>query len=142
METISDPPMLHDIASAERLYRDGLSRNPASITFRTSFAWMHVLMGRFDEAQRLFEAVLAGCLPLLPYPIPAAAAVTPGRLHVVDGRDVIERVRWAQQIAGTAAHVSLIADCLARLEPFRLSGWTSALTCLMSDLVVTAAAGR
>jgi tetratricopeptide (TPR) repeat protein len=46
----------HDLASAERMYRDGLSRSPASIVFRTSFAWLYVLTGRFDEAQRLFEA--------------------------------------------------------------------------------------
>ena len=49
----------HDLASAERFYRDGLSRNPATVTFRTSTAWLYVLTGRFDEAQRLFEAAYA-----------------------------------------------------------------------------------
>ena len=45
----------HDLASAERMYRDGQNRDPASITFRTSSAWLCVLTGRFDDAQRLFE---------------------------------------------------------------------------------------
>jgi tetratricopeptide (TPR) repeat protein len=49
----------HDIAAAERLYRDGLSRSPDSIGCRTSYAWLNVLMGRFDDAQRLFESAYA-----------------------------------------------------------------------------------
>jgi tetratricopeptide (TPR) repeat protein len=46
----------HDIAAAERLYRDGLNRSRDSIGVRTSYGWLHVLMGRFDDAQRLFES--------------------------------------------------------------------------------------
>lgn len=49
----------HDIAAAERLYREGLARSPASIVFRTSFAWLYVLTGRFEEAQQLFDAAHA-----------------------------------------------------------------------------------
>jgi len=49
----------HALAAAERLYRDCLNRNPSSISSRTSYAWMCTLMGRFDEAQQLFEAAYA-----------------------------------------------------------------------------------
>ena len=46
----------HDIRSAERMYRDAQRLSPASIVIRSSFAWLYVLTGRFDEAQQLFDA--------------------------------------------------------------------------------------
>jgi hypothetical protein len=105
-----------------------------------------LLPGRYARVghvtQRLFEAVLAGCLPLTPSPIPAAAAFTPGRLHVHDGRQVAERVEWAQRIAGTAEHADLISDCLARLEPFRLSTWTTRLAGVITELTAVTGTGR
>lgn len=45
----------HALDFAERLYVDGLNRNPSPID-RTSYAWLCTLTGRFAEAQRLFEA--------------------------------------------------------------------------------------
>ena len=111
--------------------------------YRTALATVLLLPARYARAgqttQRLFETVLAGCLPLTPSPIPAAAPFTPGRLHVHDGGQVTERIQWAQRIAGTAEHAELIADCLARLEPFRLSTWTTRLANVITEL--TAATG-
>lgn len=111
--------------------------------YQTALATVLLLPARYARAgqttQRLFETVLAGCLPLTPSPIPAAAAFTPGRLHVHDGTQVAERIGWAQRIAGTAEHAELIADCLARLEPFRLSTWTTRLANVITEL--TAASG-
>jgi hypothetical protein len=99
--------------------------------YRSGLATVLLLPDRYARVghmtQRLFEATLAGCLPLTPAPIAAAAPFTPERLHVRDGQQVIERITWARRIAGTAEHAELIADCLAQLEPFRLSTWTSGL---------------
>jgi hypothetical protein len=112
--------------------------------YRSGLATVLLLPGRYarvgHQTQRLFEAVLAGCLPLTPRPIGQAAAFTPEQLHVRDGRQVVERVEWAQRIAGTAQHTDLIAYCLALLEPFRLSDWTTDLTTLMDELVLAAKA--
>jgi len=79
------------------------------------------------QTQRLFEAVLAGCLPLTPTPIPQAAAWTPPELHVADGKQVISKIKWAGRTVGTGDHADLIAGCLTRLNPFRLSLWTDRL---------------
>jgi tetratricopeptide (TPR) repeat protein len=46
----------YDLDAAERMYLDGMSRSPVSIVFRSSLAWLYILTGRFDEAQRLFDA--------------------------------------------------------------------------------------
>lgn len=71
--------------------------------------------------QRIFEAVLAGCAPLLPITVRGAAGLVPANLHVADAEDVRHRVGWLTEIAGTGAHADLIADCLRRLDPLRLS---------------------
>ncbi len=71
--------------------------------------------------QRLFEAVLAGCLPITPGTIPSAAVFTPPPLHAATGRQAADRVAGLLDIAGTARHAELIAACLDRLGVFRLS---------------------
>lgn len=71
--------------------------------------------------QRLFEAVLAGCLPLTPVTIRDADQFTPPALHVVGAGDVVETVIHLNAIAGTQAHADLLAACLTMLDLFRLS---------------------
>ena len=71
--------------------------------------------------QRIFEAVLAGCLPLTPAALPFASAFMPEALHVDDGRHAARRIGELQAIAGTPEHAALIGDCTARLGIFRLS---------------------
>jgi hypothetical protein len=81
--------------------------------------------------QRIFEAVLAGCLPLTPAALPHARAFTPQALHVTDGRQAGDRITWLQAIAGTPAHAALIAACLARLDMFRLSRQLTVLDAIL-----------
>jgi hypothetical protein len=71
--------------------------------------------------QRLFEAVLAGCLPLTPTNIRSAGLFTPAQLHVADGTAVTTMLTHLQDIAGTSEHAALIADCLRALDVFRAS---------------------
>ncbi|MEE6260149.1 hypothetical protein [Plantactinospora sonchi] len=71
--------------------------------------------------QRIFEAVLAGCAPLLPTTVRGAAGLVPASLRVGDAADVRDRVGWLIEIAGTSEHTTLIGECLHRLDPFRLS---------------------
>jgi hypothetical protein len=71
--------------------------------------------------QRTFEAVLQGCLPLGPTHIRCIDAVVPPQLLVRDGYEVADRIAALAKIAGTPHHAHLIADCISRLNPFRLS---------------------
>lgn len=91
-------------------------------------------------SQRLFEAALAGCLPITPDVIAGAEVFTPPVLHVRDGREVIDRVEWALGIAGSQEHADLIRACLSHLEPFRLSAWTARLMQLIETLIHTTGA--
>ncbi|QUX30621.1 MULTISPECIES: hypothetical protein [Nocardiopsis] len=74
--------------------------------------------------QRLFEAVLAGCLPIGPADIRGVEQVLPADLIVTNGAEVTRLIGHLTQIAGTDRHSRLIAACLERLEPFRLSRQT------------------
>lgn len=71
--------------------------------------------------QRIFEAVLAGCLPLAPTTIKDPDVFVPRPLHVTDADDVLAAVDWLSTIAGTSEHAEMIARCLHKLEMFRLS---------------------
>jgi hypothetical protein len=71
--------------------------------------------------QRLFEAVLAGCLPLTPATLRSAHRFAPAPLRVLDGDEVGRRLDYLLAIAGTAAHAELISQCVRRLDAFRLS---------------------
>ncbi len=93
--------------------------------YESALATILLLPDRYARAgqmtQRIFEAVLAGCLPLAPAALPFAAAFTPEALHVDDGPQAARRISELQAIAGTAEHAALIGDCTARLGIFRLS---------------------
>ncbi|GAB3146950.1 hypothetical protein GCM10027290_29470 [Micromonospora sonneratiae] len=90
-----------------------------------ALATVLLLPERYAQAgqltQRIFEAVLAGCAPLLPTTVRGVAELVPASLHVRHATDVRHRVGWLAEIAGTSDHADLIADCLRRLDPFRLS---------------------
>lgn len=72
-------------------------------------------------SSRLFEALLAGCLPITPADIAYAARFTPPSLHVRDGQEVIECLNWLTGIAGSREHAELIASCLPFLDQSRTS---------------------
>ncbi|MDT0547690.1 glycosyltransferase [Streptomyces lonegramiae] len=90
--------------------------------------------------QRIFEAVLAGCLPLCPAEVRHSERFIPEPLLVRDGSDVVRTLRRLHAQAGTAAHTQLLADCIARLEPFRLSTQVRVLSTLLDTLVGSGAA--
>ncbi|MFC8291125.1 hypothetical protein ACFUJ0_00765 [Streptomyces sp. NPDC057242] len=81
--------------------------------------------------QRIFEAVLAGCVPLVPADIVHADHFVPKELIVRSSSDVIERLTRLQRIAGSQQHADLIAACLDRLDLFRLSRQVQALEAVL-----------
>ncbi|GAA3368444.1 hypothetical protein GCM10020367_06810 [Streptomyces sannanensis] len=85
--------------------------------------------------QRIFEAVLAGCLPLAPADIHHVDRFVPPELIVHSGQEVIERLSYLRQIAGSQQHANLIAACLDRIDPFRLSRQVDALEALLETVV-------
>jgi hypothetical protein len=93
--------------------------------YESAMATILLLPDRYAGAgqmtQRIFESVLAGCLPLTPATLPFAQAFTPEALHVFSGPHAADRISGLQAISGTAEHASLIADCISRLGIFRLS---------------------
>ncbi|GAB3970869.1 hypothetical protein GCM10027615_28390 [Plantactinospora veratri] len=100
-----------------------------------ALATVLLLPERYAQAgqitQRIFEAVLAGCAPLLPTTVCGAAELVPASLHVRQATDVRDRVGWLAEIVGTSDHADLIADCLRRLDPFRLSNQLGVLDRLL-----------
>ncbi|WP_199922739.1 hypothetical protein [Streptomyces sp. NRRL S-87] len=70
--------------------------------------------------QRLFESVLAGCAPITPARYRSAATVIPGELHAYDGDHVADITRTLISMP-TADRAQLLARCIRRLDPFRLS---------------------
>jgi hypothetical protein len=103
-----------------------------------SLATVLLLPDRYAAAgqmtQRIFEAVLAGCVPLAPATIAHVHGFVPDELIVSDGADVLAAVHRLLAIAGTAQHANLIAACLAKLEVFRLSGQLQTLDRLLAEL--------
>lgn len=93
--------------------------------YRTALATLLLVPDRYAAAgqmtQRIFEAVLAGCLPLMPTNARGAERFAPRALHVRDGHEVIARLDELRSLAGTAAHRRLLAACIERLATFRLS---------------------
>ena len=96
-----------------------------SLLYESALATILLLPDRYARAgqmtQRIFEAVLAGCLPLTPAALPFARQFTPEALHVVDGHQAIDRIGELQAIAGSGEHAALIGNCIGRLGIFRLS---------------------
>jgi hypothetical protein len=70
--------------------------------------------------QRIFEAVLAGCAPITPAHYRSAGAVVPSELHARNGEHVTGITRALADMSD-AERTTLLARCLSRLDPFRLS---------------------
>jgi hypothetical protein len=109
---------------------------------RTTQATVLLLPERYavcgQMTQRLFEAVLAGCVPITPPGIRSAARFTPTALHATDGNDVIRICGWLTKIAGTGEHASLIAQCLKHLDLFRVSRQITVLDQILDAKAATA----
>ncbi|MGW5689604.1 hypothetical protein ACWEWX_01165 [Streptomyces asiaticus] len=121
------------------------SFHDAMALYRTTLATVLLLPRRYAQAgqmtQRIFEAVLSGCLPLCPADIRHAERFVPGPLLVRNGTDVVRTLRWLRAEAGGPTHARLLADCVSRLEPFRLSRQTAVLNGLL-DTHARAGAAR
>lgn len=89
---------------------------------------------------RWFEALLAGCLPLVPAGIACRQMFVPPSLFVTNAHEVIDRVQWLRGIAGSREHTDLIAECLAFLDPFRLSRQVAVLDRVLQSLAASRAA--
>lgn len=92
--------------------------------------------------QRIFEAVLAGCLPLAPADIRHVDRFVPEELVVTSGDDVIDKLRRLREIAGSQQHAELIGSCLDRLDLFRLSRQADALEAVLDTVTKTAGPRR
>jgi hypothetical protein len=92
---------------------------------RGALATVLLLPSRYEKVghitQRIFEAALAGCLPLMPANVRSADTISPPELIVTDGLDVLRTVQHLATIAGTPEHARLIEASLAKLGVFRLS---------------------
>lgn len=98
-------------SAVEDLYRDAVS---------TVLLLPERYARRGHMTQRIFEAVLAGCLPLTPVTIRSAARFVPTSLHVTSGSDTADRVSRLMDMPEQHRE-DLIRACAARLELFRLS---------------------
>jgi hypothetical protein len=92
--------------------------------------------------QRIFEAVLAGCLPLAPADIRFAGRFVPKELVVRSGSDVLERLSYLSEIAGTEQHAALIAACVDLLRLFGLCKQVNTLESVLHGLLQTTATER
>jgi len=114
------------------------------LLYRSALTTVLLLPERYaavgQMTQRLFEAVLAGCLPITPTTIVDAAWFTPLSLHASSGDQVIARVEQLVELAGTPAHADLLAACLRALDRFRLSCQLATLSRLLELLTAPATA--
>ncbi|MEV7020885.1 hypothetical protein [Kitasatospora sp. NPDC093558] len=107
--------------------------------YRSTLATVLLAPDRYARSgqftQRLFEAVLAGCLPLAPRTLRGAEAVVPRELIVTGAADVVATITALTETAGSQAHADLVARCIDHLDPFRL---TRQLRTLTAELAGTA----
>jgi hypothetical protein len=89
--------------------------------------------------QRLFEAVLAGCLPITPTTIVDAARFTPPILHASSCDQVMTRIEQLLGLVGTRAHADLLSECLRGLDSFRLSRQLATFSRLLERLTTATA---
>ncbi|MBT2478369.1 hypothetical protein [Streptomyces sp. ISL-94] len=78
----------------------------------------YVTSGQFT--QRVFEAVLSGCAPVIPAHYRGAATVVPGELHACGGAHVADITHGVAGMA-VGGKTRLLDRCLRRLDVFRLS---------------------
>jgi hypothetical protein len=109
------------------------------ILHRRAVCTMLLLPDRYARVghmtQRLFEAVLAGCLPLTPGNIRDAAVFTPPELHVADGAAAADKIAELIPIVGTSEQTELLHECLAKLNLFRLSSQVETIERQLSHLL-------
>lgn len=81
--------------------------------------------------QRLFEVVLAGSLPLCPGEFCSAHRLIPEPLIVASGTEATDTITELSQ-AGAATRAEMLAACLERLDPMRVSHQVKTLNELLT----------
>ncbi|MFJ9085887.1 hypothetical protein ACIRL3_26060 [Streptomyces sp. NPDC102384] len=118
----------------------------ATGVYHRSLATILMLPQRYaavgQMTQRIFEAVLAGCLPLAPADIRFVERFVPDELIVRSSHEVIERLSYIREIAGTRQHADLIAACVDRLRLFSLSKQVDTVESVLRGLGQTAVVER
>ncbi|MFJ8442389.1 CgeB family protein [Kitasatospora griseola] len=108
--------------------------------YRSALATVLLAPDRYARSgqftQRLFEAVLASCLPLAPHTLRGAETVVPRELIVSGADDVVATIAVLTEIAGSRAHADLIARCIDHLDPFRLTRQLRTLTAALTGTAI------
>jgi hypothetical protein len=91
------------------------------------------LAARGQFTQRIFEAVLAGCLPIAPCYLRAAHRVVPRELIAEDAAHARRILARLTEIAASPEHADLISRSIQHLAPFRLSRQTTVLSRLLDQ---------
>lgn len=107
--------------------------------YRRSLATVLLLPEEYERVgqvtQRIFETVLAGCVPMTPVTIRTPELFTPAETHVATAAEVVAKVDYLALIAGTQDHVRLLDACLRNLDLFRLSRQLQVLDRVLDQLV-------
>ncbi len=113
-------------AEVQRLHRRALATmllTPDRLAIRGQFT------------QRIFEAVLAGCVPLAPADLRAVEQVVPPELIARDAEAARAVLHWLTATAGGPEHTELISRCLHHLAPFRLARQLTVLDRLLNQAI-------
>lgn len=113
-------------AEVERLHRRALA---------TMLLTPDRLATRGQFTQRIFEAALAGCVPLAPADLRAVDQVVPHELIARDADHARALLHCVAAISGSPEHTELIGRCLHHLAPFRLSRQLSVLARLLDQAI-------
>ena len=117
-------------------FTDRVPFNEVGPIYRASVATVLLAPDRYARSgqftQRLFEAVLAGCLPLTPANLRSADRIIPSQLIVWDASDLVLTLTWLTRLTASRTHADLIAQCIEGLHPFRLSRQIRTITAILT----------
>lgn len=124
-------PHLHFIGRVPFTKVEGLHRRALATMLLTPDRL--AIRGQFT--QRIFEAVLAGCVPITPAYLRAVERVVPPELIARDADQACDVLHWLTAITGGPGHAELIGRCLRHLAPFRLSRQLTVLARLLDRAI-------
>ncbi len=109
---------------------------------RRASATVLLLPERYERVghvtQRIFEAVLEGCLPITPLTLRSADLFVPPELLAADGTQVTDLAGWVASIAGTPMHAALIQAAIEKLSIFRLTRQLDVIDTILRSRVTSA----
>ncbi|MEV2273162.1 hypothetical protein [Nonomuraea africana] len=117
-------------AATHRRLRDVYSQSLATILLPPDYG-----VSGIGVLEQLAQAILAGCVPVLPTALSPFDQFITARLLIDSERAALERLHWLNDIATTAEHTALLGDCLDRLQRFSLTRQHTALRAMIADLL-------